>query len=100
MKRGAAVLNIARGAVIDQQALMAALDSGQVGAAFLDVTDPEPLPSDHPLWGYDNVHITSHLSGRAQEGLFRRAVDRFVDNLDRWHAGEPLLWQVDLAKGY
>ncbi len=100
MKRGAAVLNLARGAVLDQDALMAALDSGQVGAAFLDVTDPEPLPPEHPLWDYDNVHITSHLSGRSQETLFRFAAERFLENLGRWHRGEPLVSQVDLDLGY
>ncbi|MDE8654115.1 D-2-hydroxyacid dehydrogenase [Novosphingobium album (ex Liu et al. 2023)] len=100
MKRGAAVLNFARGAVIDQEALMAALDAGQVGAAFLDVTDPEPLPADHPLWGYDNVQITMHLSGRSQETLFHRAADRFCENLARYARGEPLSHVVDLTSGY
>ncbi|MCB2061306.1 MAG: D-2-hydroxyacid dehydrogenase [Novosphingobium sp.] len=100
MKPGAAVLNFARGAVIDQEALMAALNDGQVGSAFLDVTDPEPLPSNHRLWGFDNVHITSHLSGRSQDTLFARAAERFLDNLDRYERGEPLLFTVDLSLGY
>lgn len=100
MKPGAAVLNFARGAVIDQDALMAALRSGQVGAAFLDVTDPEPLPADHPLWGFDNVHITSHLSGRSQNTLFARSAERFLQNLGHWERGEPLVSRVDLALGY
>lgn len=100
MKPGAAVLNFARGAVLDQSALMAALDAGQVGAAFLDVTDPEPLPPEHPLWGYDQVHITSHLSGRSQDTLFPRAAERFLANLGHWERGEPLESQVDLVQGY
>lgn len=100
MKRGAAVLNFARGAVLDQQALMAALDAGQVGAAFLDVTDPEPLPPDHPLWAYDQVHISMHLSGRSQDMLYRRGAERFLANLDRYGRGEPLQYQVDLSLGY
>lgn len=100
MKRGAAILNFARGAVIDQPALVAALDSGQVGAAFLDVTDPEPLPADDPLWTYDNVHITSHLSGRSQETLFARAAERFLANLGHRERGEPLESVVDLTRGY
>ena len=100
MKRGAVLLNFARGSAIDQDALVAALRSGQLGGAFLDVTDPEPLPPDHPLWDMANVHISMHLSGRSQSALFARAVDRFLDNLDRWHRGDPLVAQVDLALGY
>jgi len=100
MKPGAAILNFSRGAVIDQQALLAALDSGQVGAAFLDVTDPEPLPPEHPLWSHDRVHISMHLSGRSQDRLFQRGVDRFLANLNRYARGEPLSHTVDLVRGY
>jgi phosphoglycerate dehydrogenase-like enzyme len=100
MKPDAAILNFARGAVIDQAALVSALAAKRIGAAFLDVTDPEPLPADHPLWGFDNVHITMHLSGRSQETLFRRAADLFVANLDRFARGEPLANRVDLSLGY
>ena len=100
MKPGAAILNFARGAVIDQDALIAALERGQLGAAFLDVTDPEPLPSEHPLWGFGNVHISSHLSGRSQDMLFRRSAERFLANLERFGRGEALDWRVDLALGY
>jgi phosphoglycerate dehydrogenase-like enzyme len=100
MKQGASILNFARGSVIDQQALMAAVNAGQLGGAFLDVTDPEPLPADHPLWHCENVHISQHLSGRSQTALFRRASERFLENLARWHAGEPLIAQVDLEQGY
>lgn len=100
MKQGSSILNFARGSVIDQDALMAAVNSGHLGGAFLDVTDPEPLPADHPLWTCGNVHITQHLSGRSQTALFKRASERFLENLARWHAGEPLIAQVDLALGY
>lgn len=100
MKPGSSILNFARGSVIDHDALMAAVRSGQLGGAFLDVTDPEPLPADHPLWKCDNIHITQHLSGRSQTALFRRASERFLENLARWHVGEPLIAQVDLALGY
>ena len=100
MKPGAAILNVARGAVIDQAALIDAIRTGQLGGAFLDVTDPEPLPPDHPLWGFGNVHITSHLSGRTQHRLFPRAAERFLENLGRWHRGEPMLSRVDLDRGY
>jgi len=100
MKKGAAVLNFSRGNVLDQEALMDAVRGGQVGGAFLDVTDPEPLPSDHPLWGFDNIHITSHLSGRSQTTLIARSAERFLDNLARWQRGEALEGTVDLSLGY
>jgi phosphoglycerate dehydrogenase-like enzyme len=100
MKPGASILNFARGSVIDQDALMAAVKSGQVGGAFLDVTDPEPLPADHPLWTCENIHISQHLSGRSQTALFARASERFLQNLARWHKSEPLIAQVDLEQGY
>ena len=100
MKPGASILNFARGSVIDQNALIAAVSSGQLGGAFLDVTDPEPLPSGHPLWECPNIHISQHLSGRSQTALFARASERFLENLGRWERGEPLIAQVDLALGY
>jgi phosphoglycerate dehydrogenase-like enzyme len=100
MKPTAAILNFARGAVIDQPALIAALQGGTIAAAFLDVTDPEPLPADNPLWTLDNCHISMHLSGRSQTMLFRRAAQRFLANLVRWHKGQPLESMVDLSLGY
>ena len=100
MKRSAVLLNFARGAVIDQPALVDALQARRIAGAFLDVTTPEPLPADHPLWSIDSCHISMHLSGRAQTALFPRAVDRFVANLDRFHRGEPLESTVDLSLGY
>jgi phosphoglycerate dehydrogenase-like enzyme len=100
MKPSACLLNFARGAVVDQEALIAALRDKTIAAAFLDVTDPEPLPPDHPLWSLDNCHITSHLSGRSQRTLYRRSAERFLANLDRWHRGEPLESTVDLGRGY
>ena len=100
MKSSATLINIARGSVIDQDALVSALRDKVIGAAFLDVTDPEPLPEGHPLWALDNAHITMHLSGRAQDKMFARSVARFLDNLARYQAGEPLTHQVDLALGY
>lgn len=100
MKDSAALVNIARGSVIDQDALVEALRSRSIGSAFLDVTTPEPLPSDDPLWSLDNAHITMHLSGRAQTLMFQRSGQRFVENLARYRAGEPLEHRVDLALGY
>ena len=100
MKQSAVLLNIARGGIIDQDALVAALADGAIAAAFLDVTDPEPLPAGHPLWRLENAHITMHLSGRAQTLMFPRAAARFLENLARYRAGEPLHHRVDLALGY
>lgn len=100
MKPSATIINIARGSVIDQDALVAALADHRLHAAFLDVTDPEPLPAGHPLWSLDNAHITMHLSGRAQDKMFQRSAERFLDNLARFRAGEPLHPQVDLTLGY
>lgn len=100
MKSSAVLINIARGTVIDQDALVEALTAKRIGGAFLDVTTPEPLPPGHPLWGVDNAHITMHLSGQSQDKMFVRGADRFLANLDRYLAGEPLANRVDLALGY
>jgi phosphoglycerate dehydrogenase-like enzyme len=100
MKQSAVLINIARGEVIDQDALVAALKDKQIGAAFLDVTTPEPLPADHPLWSLDNAHITMHLSGRAQDKMFIRSAERFLQNLDRYHQGVTLEPLVNLDLGY
>lgn len=100
MKPGANLINIARGTVVDTDALVTALQAGPLGHAFLDVTDPEPLPPDHPLWSLPNAHITMHLSGRAQTRMFERSATRFLDNLARWQRGEPVAPQVNLALGY
>lgn len=100
MRPTATLVNIARGSVVDQDALMAALVEKRIGHAFLDVTTPEPLPADHRLWDIDNAHVTMHLSGRAQDKMFLRAVQRFLSNLDRYHAGEALEPQVNLTLGY
>ena len=100
MKSDAVVVNIARGAVIDQPALVEALTAKKIGGAFLDVTTPEPLPADHPLWALDNAHITMHLSGRAQDKMFQRSADRFLDNLDKYLKGEPIGPIFDPKLGY
>lgn len=100
MKPSAQIINIARGSVIDQDALVAALEAKAIGGAFLDVTTPEPLPADHPLWSFDTVHITMHLSGRAQDKMVPRTAQRFLTNLARYRNGEPLEPVVNLALGY
>lgn len=100
MKPGAVVMNFARGEVIDTAALLAAIDGGRLGGAFLDVTDPEPLPPEHPLWTRENVHISMHLSGRSQDSIFQKGAERFLANCERFLAGSPLEHRVDLAAGY
>ena len=100
MKPTATLINIARGSVVDQDALVTALQTKQIGAAFLDVTTPEPLPAEHPLWTLDNAHISMHLSGRAQDKMFIRSAERFLENLTRYRNGEPLSPFVNLDLGY
>ncbi len=100
MKTDAVIVNIARGSVIDQPALVDALEKEAIGGAFLDVTTPEPLPADHPLWSLPNAHITMHLSGRAQDKMFIRSGQRFLENLDNYLNGRPLAPIFDPAKGY
>jgi phosphoglycerate dehydrogenase-like enzyme len=100
MKPSAFLVNIARGTLVDQQALIAALESKQIAGAHLDVTDPEPLPADHALWRAPNTLITMHLSGRAQTRMFQRAAALFLDNLNRYRNGEKLVNEVDLDLGY
>lgn len=100
MKQSATLINIARGSVVEQDALVTALRDKQIGAAFLDVTTPEPLPADHPLWSLDNAHVTMHLSGRAQDKMFIRSATRFLENLRSYRSGEPLSPLVNLDLGY
>lgn len=100
MKSSAVLVNIARGSVVDQEALVEALKAKSIAAAFLDVTTPEPLPTDDPLWSLDNAHVTMHLSGRAQDKMFVRSAQRFLENLARYRKGEPLEPQVNLDLGY
>lgn len=92
-RRGANFYNLGRGATVDQVALHAALGSGQVGAAWLDVTDPEPLPDGHPLWTAPNCFITPHVAG-GHRGEAVHLVGHFLDNLRRFERGEPLLDRV------
>ncbi|MBX7457815.1 D-2-hydroxyacid dehydrogenase [Qipengyuania sp. 1NDH17] len=100
MRPNAVLVNIARGDVVKQDDLVAALEAKTIEAALLDVTDPEPLPEDHPLWSLDNAQVTMHLSGRAQTKMFQRSADRFIENLERWNGGEPVSPQMNLAAGY
>jgi phosphoglycerate dehydrogenase-like enzyme len=93
MRPGARFYNIGRGTTVDQAALMAALRSGQLGGAYLDVMDPEPLPPDHPLWTTPNCHLTPHVGGghREQDENLAR---HFLANLARFERGEPLVDRI------
>ncbi|MDP1578987.1 MAG: D-2-hydroxyacid dehydrogenase [Candidatus Didemnitutus sp.] len=93
MRRGAYFYNIGRGATVDQDALVAALTSGQVGGAYLDALDPEPLPPEHPLWTAPNCQITPHLAG-GHQGQDESLVRHFTDNLGRYLKREPLHDQI------
>lgn len=99
MKPTAALVNVARGTLVDTEALVRALEAGTIAGAGLDVTDPEPLPSDHPLWRLPNVIITPHLAG-ATDRYWQRQADMLFENLRRYLAGEPLLNLVDKKRGY
>jgi phosphoglycerate dehydrogenase-like enzyme len=99
LKPGALVVNVGRGTTLDQQALVDGLIDGRIGGAGLDVTTPEPLPADHPLWGLPNVLITGH-SVNTSPGKARRRAVLVNAQLARWGAGEPLHHQVDRAAGY
>ena len=99
VKEGSLFISVGRGKSTDTGALIAALDSGRVYGAGLDVTDPEPLPADSPLWQMDNVIITPHSSAAGSDSLKRGAIIA-VENLRRYVAGEPMLNVVNMAAGY
>lgn len=93
MKRSAIIVNLSRGAVVDQDALIMALREGRLAGAGLDVTDPEPLPAGHPLWDTPNVLITPHFTAALPDKA-DRSVDIIIENLRRYRSGEPLLNQL------
>ena len=95
----ARVINVGRGELIVTDYLVQALTDGEIAGAALDVFDTEPLPSDHPLWGMDNVLITPHMSGDAV-GWRRRLADLFVENFSRYADRAELLNVVDKDRGY
>jgi glyoxylate/hydroxypyruvate reductase A len=97
MKAGAWLLNIARGPVVDERALVAALRGRRLGGAVLDVFDEEPLPPGHPLWGLDNAVITPHVSGPSTP---EEIAPIFNANLRRYAGGRRLLHVVDRRRGY
>ena len=97
MRPGARLVNVGRGAVVVEADLLAAVDSGQLGGAALDVFEREPLPSDSPLWARSNILVSPHASGDLV-GWRGRVVGCFAENLRRWKSGEPLRDVVDLTR--
>jgi phosphoglycerate dehydrogenase-like enzyme len=93
------LVNVARGQHVDTDALVAALDSGTIGGAALDVVDPEPLPAGHRLWAFPNVIITPHTAATPAMGRPLLAA-RVTENVRRWAAGEPLDGVIDVNLGY
>ncbi len=99
MKPDAHLVNIARGPIVDEDALLAALTERRIGGATLDVFSTEPLPAEHPLWDAPGTVITAHMSGDVV-GFRETLADQFADNARRWLAGQPLVNVVDKALGY
>jgi phosphoglycerate dehydrogenase-like enzyme len=99
VKPGVHVVNIARGALIEQDALRRALDDGRVARASLDTVDPEPLPAGHWMYSHPRVFLTPHSSW-SSKAFFRASIDIFVDNLARYLEGRPLEHVVDPEEGY
>lgn len=99
MKPTAHLVNVGRGPLVDEPALVEALREGRLAAASLDVFDEEPLPAEHPFWQLENVHVSAHMSGDVV-GWRNTLADQFAQNLVRWCAGEELVNQVDKQLGY
>jgi phosphoglycerate dehydrogenase-like enzyme len=99
VKPGVHLVNIARGALVDQDALRVALDDGRVAMATLDTVDPEPLPEGHWLYSHSKVRLSAHVSWASPAGM-DRTLEIFVDNLRRYATGEQVLHVVDADEGY
>jgi phosphoglycerate dehydrogenase-like enzyme len=100
LKPGAIVVNVARGALLDEDALIRSLAGGRIRGAVLDVFAEEPLPVTSPLWGMRNVLITPHVAAVSPRLFWERALDLFLDNWERYRAGMPLRNQIDKHAGY
>ena len=99
MKKGSILIDVSRGGVVNESALLKALDNGTLKGAGLDVFSIEPLPKGHLLWTYNNVVITPHCSS-VYEGWERKSAELFSENLKHYRKGEPLFNVVDPARGY
>jgi D-2-hydroxyacid dehydrogenase (NADP+) len=99
MKPSAYFLNVSRGALVDEPALISSLEQHKIAGAALDVASQEPLPPENPLWQLDNAFITPHMSA-VSEHLWERQANLLMENLERWFAGDELLNRVDLNRGY
>jgi phosphoglycerate dehydrogenase-like enzyme len=99
MKPGAVLINLARGGIVDEKALIKALESGALGGAALDVFETEPLPEDSPLWSVPNLIISPHIAGNMPDYL-DQAGDVFVENMQRFLEGREMLNVVEWARGY
>jgi phosphoglycerate dehydrogenase-like enzyme len=99
VKPGAHFVNVSRGSLVDQEALVRALDDGRIATASLDVVEPEPLPAGHPLYAHPNVRLSPHISWSSPKTV-SRTFQLFADNLARYRSGQPLLGVVDVAAGY
>ncbi|MBA2280167.1 MAG: hydroxyacid dehydrogenase, partial [Acidimicrobiia bacterium] len=99
MKPGVHVVNVSRGSLVDQDALLAALDAGQVARASLDTVEPEPLPAGHPLYAHPGVRLSPHVSWSAP-GSIMQTFAHFYENMRAHRAGRPLAGVVDTAAGY
>jgi phosphoglycerate dehydrogenase-like enzyme len=99
MKPAATLINVARGTLVDEAALVEALASGRIAGAALDVAEREPLPPESPLWSAPNVFITPHISS-VSDALWARQEELLLDNLERWFAGRELRNVVDWERGY
>ena len=97
LPRGAALVQAGRGAQLSHQDLLDALDSGQIGAAVIDVTDPEPLPPAHPFWRHPAIWLTPHIASQTQN---ESAVAALLENLRRYQRGEPMIGLIDRTRGY
>ena len=99
LKPSARLINVSRGSLLDQSALIAALQQNKLAGAALDVTDPEPLPADHPVWRTPNLFLTPHSSA-ISDRLWPRQTALLLDLLERWFDGRDLINRVDLRRGY
>jgi phosphoglycerate dehydrogenase-like enzyme len=99
MKRGARLINVGRGSLLNEGALILALESGVLGGAALDVTETEPLPTESPLWKAPNLFITPHTSA-VSDRLWTRETELLMELLERWFAGREMFNLVDFARGY